>query len=627
MNRKKIILAGVVSTLMFAGVNVFSAAAQDAPKAALPEKSIQAIQDIAAQLKVAQPGPSTDALLAVLDKRAKDGEAAALRLLGDLYRDGRLVAKDPQKALAFYEQALARGDKGVVTSLGDLYYRSGAALNLDPAKALEFYQKGVDNKDRWAIAGLGDVYREGKIVPQDLAKAISLYQQAADLGNTAVYGKIGDLYYNSGAALNVDPAKALEFYQKGADSGDRWAIASLGDVYRAGKIVPQDLEKALSFYQQAAELGNAAVYSKIGDLYYRSAEALQVDPAKALDFYQKGADSGDRWAIASLGDVYREGKIVPPDLGKALAFYQKAADLGNAAVDAKLGEIYYRNGLELKVDPKMAIQFYQQGIDKGDTWAMAGLGDIYREGKIVPQDPAKALKLYQASYAAGNKRSYSSVVDLLLKGTPSEQKKGQAMITEGLKQDLPGLVPLQADAYLYGRGVAFNPMKGLAILKRAAANGDIPATLRLVQLYADGYAKISKNPKLATKTLDGLADQLPADRLAAERLYVTGTTAASPKQMQTFVAGLDALRPASQASVVSRIAWRNENTFVYALQNRMKQSGDYTGPINGMLTSRTISGLYQECLKFASQSVCKAGPLSSKVRPLLSNIFRVPAGS
>ncbi len=96
--------------------------------------------------------------------------------------------------------------------------------------------------------------------------------------------------------------------------------------------------------------------------------------------------------------------------------------------------------------------------------------------------------------------------------------------------------------------------------------------------------------------------------------------------MQEFAAGLDQLPPAGQASVVGRISWRNENAFIYAMQKLMKESGAYSGPLNGMLTSATIAGLYSECLKLSTTSVCNAGPLSREVRPLLSNMFRLRAG-
>ncbi|WP_377292317.1 tetratricopeptide repeat protein [Rhizobium sp. SG2393] len=548
----------------------------------------------------------------------------AMAGLADVYREGKIVPQDLKKAFDLYEQALAKGNDGVRGKLGDLHYRNASALGLDPAKAVAFYQQGADAGDAWAMASLADVYRDGKVVPKDLPKALDLYTQALEKGNTSVVGKLGDLYYRNGAALGLDPAKAVGYYEQGAAAGDAWAKASLADVYREGKVVAPDYPKALTLYKEALEGGNTSVLSKIGNLYYRNAADLGADPKEALPLLEKGTADGDAWAMASLGDIYREGKIVPKDLNKALELYTAALDKGNTSVVGKLGNLYYRNADELKVDPAKAIDFFKQGADSGDAWAMASLADVYREGKIVPADTATASELYEKSYAGGNQGAYVAEAAMLLRGTPAQQKRGLTMVKAGLSQDIPGMVPVWAEAHLFGRGMPRNPQKALQILKQASAKGDVQATFRLAALYIQGYGKaIARSQTQAAKLLKSLEGKADADRIAAERLYLQGAFAASQGELKAFAAAMSKLPADTQSSMVSRISWANANTYVYMVQTTLKARGQYKGPVNGQLTGSTIKAMYSVCRAVATQrGACEDGPLSEKARQILSDYIK-----
>lgn len=558
-------------------------------------------------------------------KQAADkGDFWATAALADVYREGKLVPQDLSKAEALLSAESEKGNVAASSKLADLYARYADDLKVDSARAVDLYQQAVVKGDASAMSGLGEIYSAGKIVPQDLPKALALYQQAEASGNSAVFTKLGDFYSRYAEQLKLDPTKAEDYYRKAADKGDSWGLVGLGDLYRAGKLVPQDLSKALAYYEEAAGKGNNGVFTKLGDLYYRSSDVLKIDPSMAIEYYQKAAERGDSYAIVGLGDVYRDGKIVQVDLPKALSLYGQAAAAGNRSVFTRIGMLYYRDALVLKVDAAKAIEYFQKGMGAGDATAVSALADIYREGKLVSRDLNKALALYETSYADGNARAYASIVDLLMRGRPAQQKRGIAMIGTGISQNIPGLVPIWADSYINGRGVARNPRNGMKILKEAADMGDAPAAFRLIQLYVQGYGKlIPKNPSAAAKLIDSLKGKIPVDRLAAERLYVTGAAARSQKEMRAFVAELQTQTPFAQSSIVGRVSWINQNAYVYALQALMIQTGSYNGSVNGLLTSLTAGAMYRECIKLAAPSVCGAGPLSDTVRPILSNLFRL----
>lgn len=301
---------------------------------------------------------------------------------------------------------------------------------------------------------------------------------------------------------------------------------------------------------------------------------------------------------------------------------------GNTAVVGKLGNLHYRNGDDLKLDPAKALDYFQQGADAGDAWAVASLADVYREGKIVPADMAKAAELYQKSYDGGNEGAYIAEAAMLLRGKPAQQKRGLAMINAGLKKNMPGIVPVWAEANLFGRGMPRNPQKALSILKQATAKGDINATFRLAALYIQGYGNaIPRSQRAAKKLLTGLEGKAEKARIEAEMLYMQGAFAASQSELKSFANELKKFSPSVQSSMVSRISWANQNTFVYMLQDHLKDKGLYNGPLNGQLTGSTIKAFSNVCKEIAQdRQVCGNGPLSEQVRILLSDYMKVSEG-
>lgn len=447
-NHLKHLLASVCIGAFFSTSPVVGPLVFDAQAQTTPAPSVNALLET---IQAGEEGGRKDAL-AQMEALATSGNAEANVALGNVYHDGKLVPKDLSKAFTYFSSAYANGNVKIAGKLGNIYYRNFAELNLDQAKALEFFQKGSDSGDAWAMASLADVYREGKIVPPDLAKSMVLYKQALEKGNSSVIGKIGNLYYRNAAELGLDQSKALEFYQKGSDAGMPGLWGALPMSTAKAKSSARTCPRALALYNEALEKGNTSVVGKLGDLYYRNAEALKLDAGKAIAYYQQGADAGDAWAMASLADVYRDGKIVPKDLKKAFGLYNEALEKGNSSVVGKLGDLYYRNSAALDLDPAKAVALYEQGAEAGDAWAMASLADVYRDGKVVTQDLAKALKLYEEALSKGNASVVSKIGNLYYKSAADlgvDQAKALDYYQKVLAPVTPG--PSQALQTFIGR--------------------------------------------------------------------------------------------------------------------------------------------------------------------------------
>ena len=64
-------------------------------------------------------------------------------------------------------------------------YLNGYGVTKNDELGLEYLQKSLDQNYHLAQSLMGFLYSQGLVVPLDHKKAVSLYQKAADQGNTA----------------------------------------------------------------------------------------------------------------------------------------------------------------------------------------------------------------------------------------------------------------------------------------------------------------------------------------------------------------------------------------------------------------------------------------------------------
>jgi TPR repeat protein len=134
--------------------------------------------------------------------------------------------------------------------------------------AREWFEKGAAKGDVDAMVNLAELYRNGRGVVQDYAKArewydkaTAEYEKAAAEGDPGAMVNLGDLYHNG---VPQDDAKAREWYdkarewyEKAAAKDNTLAMNYLGDLYKNGQGVPQDYAKAREWYEKAAAKGDA----------------------------------------------------------------------------------------------------------------------------------------------------------------------------------------------------------------------------------------------------------------------------------------------------------------------------------------------------------------------------------
>ncbi|MCL2122796.1 MAG: hypothetical protein FWH34_01770 [Desulfovibrionaceae bacterium] len=177
--------------------------------------------------------------LATVQKAADQGNADAQYQLGLIYRYGRGVPIDTNKALALFKKAAEQGNAQAYYSLAGVYDIGGYESN-------------------------------GGGVPIDRYKALEYYQKAAELGNVNAqimlgYIYAGGYYDDSGTFRNErqgygvkDDRKAVEWFQKAAAQGDADAQRNLEGLYREGRGVTKDENKVIKPTTPVAQKATAA---------------------------------------------------------------------------------------------------------------------------------------------------------------------------------------------------------------------------------------------------------------------------------------------------------------------------------------------------------------------------------
>lgn len=132
----------------------------------------------------------------------------------------------------------------------------------DDIKAIHDLTPKAAAGDRSAQFELGVFYEIGRGVPQDYARAVELYQSAADQGVVEAIYYLG-VVYDKGRGVPVDEPRAAECYRKAADAGYAIAQYNYAVLLAAGRGVALDRRLALEYLHKAAAQNYPAARSAI----------------------------------------------------------------------------------------------------------------------------------------------------------------------------------------------------------------------------------------------------------------------------------------------------------------------------------------------------------------------------
>lgn len=216
---------------------------------------------------------------------AKGGEADAMVMLGNRYRDG----DDYQEALKWYRKAADLGSALGECALG-VIYDLGMGVPVNEAEAKAWYLKAARQGDARAQFNLGNMIREGRGGASNPTVAAKWFTAAANQGDAAAYFALGTLY-ETGSGVEKDQAQAIEHYRDAAEKGDADAQFNLANMLRQGIGVEADPAEAARLYRRAAEQGKAEAQFNYA-LMLATGTGVERNEEVAARWLQRAAESG-----------------------------------------------------------------------------------------------------------------------------------------------------------------------------------------------------------------------------------------------------------------------------------------------------------------------------------------------
>ena len=380
---------------------------------------------------------------------SKSGNVLAIHDLGKLHSTDKLGAKDEEKSLRYYSEAL-KGFLEVEPSskklkpyvqyrIGKMYcYGSGTEQNYQ--KAFEWFERSAKQKNKFAQYSLANLYYYGNGVEKDLSLAFLWYQKSSaqgqpyasyavaqmyskgeyvcqneetsqryykdalsgflkleskDQADDNLYYKLGFMF-KKGLGTDIDMDRAIDYFKRSAEMNNKNGLYEYGKALLLGEHIPQDKEKAVKLLEKAIKLENINA-KRFFALELISGEHLDQDIDKGLAMLTECADSRDAYACYKLGQIYFKREIVLQDLDKAEKYFLLAED--NEFTQYALGKLYLQKE---KYDVQKAVDYFEKSADK-NMWSSYQLGRLYLFGSEgLEKDKTKAVEWLTKSANDGN---------------------------------------------------------------------------------------------------------------------------------------------------------------------------------------------------------------------------------
>ena len=345
----------------------------------------------------------------------------ALRPAVAAYRAGNLASAESSF------RALAPADADAAAWLGAILLERGAQRD-----GLKLIQQSADAGSAEGAHRLALVYAYGEGgVPRNEARAVELFERAAEKGHKRAQLNLGTLYLR-GQGVPRDVIQARAWLEKAAANGDPYALYALGRAMSESMgPASADLVRAADLYRQAAEKGHPLAALRYG-MALSEGTAIKRDAVAAQRWLVHANDNGVPEAALALGDMAtrtpasRDKALNEKILRSAITWYEVAARAGVPSAQFKLANAYYA-GAGVTRDLVQAQLWYSRAAQQGQLEAQNALGIMLVTGAAGASDPVEGYKWLLLADRGGHPDSRSVREKATDQVTDRDRKRGEAL--------------------------------------------------------------------------------------------------------------------------------------------------------------------------------------------------------
>lgn len=404
---------------------------------------------------------------------------------GEISAEDEQVIAEIEKAYEFYDS----GKKEAALAVWKKYTYEGYAL------AALYYSGALLDKGEWKEAlSYAEMIKSACDDEEITQKAVELIESITDYVNEP-YLKGSDLY-DAGKR-----EEALEWIKKAAKIGNPYAQYMLAEMYRTGDTVRKNRGEAIKWYAKAAEQGNDEAYKMLKTLMENNSGASKTTEEKSPVADITINAEGTAGVVSEVEEV-AETEAIPQVIEKTADKQEKICeDIEEPAYDDEdeiaMAEIYRAQELLDEGKNAEAKAILKKFAEEGYIAAMLSYANI-----LAAEDKCdEAMSWVNAVKDSSDDEEILEVADEIIADIKTYLHK---LFTEGM------------DMY---KNAPFDKSEAIALIKKAAEQGDADAQFYMGEIYHEGKA-VETDLDEAAKWYRKAAEQ--GDEVAEYKLMVLG---------------------------------------------------------------------------------------------------------
>ncbi len=326
-------------------------------------------------------GISRKQYIGLLSQLCNQGDAEGRYLMGELFEEGKAVARNIEEAMALYRLSAEQGFVKAQYRLGFKLFM-GHDCEAEPGEGVRLVSLAAAQGHAMAHFLLGLAYLAGRGVARDVESGLAHFRKSAEGGYSPAAAML--------KGIEQDGVGSPEFYAEMCKVKPITPDERLAQAYR--RAASDDVAEQRAAFAQVRELAGQGHVKSCFLLacMYRDGRGTSVNQAEYVAWLYRAAEGGMAEAQHYMGYLYANGEGVAQDYAAAAYWRTLAAEQGVIESQRSLAAQYWE-GAGVPKDESAAAYWYTKAAELGDAKAQYLLAEVYRDGRGVPRDTDKML--------------------------------------------------------------------------------------------------------------------------------------------------------------------------------------------------------------------------------------------